>query len=93
MLFALHGDGRLSKLRRKKRLVTAVIGGLHEGLGHAVGLRASDRRRARCQADLSGQPPGLVGGVGAGEGAREPFDGRPIHTALHALLKFWRARK
>lgn len=33
---------------------------LYEGLGHAVGLRAFDRRRARRQADLMGQRAGLA---------------------------------
>lgn len=41
-----------------------ALEGFHEGFGHAVGLRAFDRRRARQQADLTGQFTSLVRAVG-----------------------------
>jgi len=38
---------------------------VHEGLGHSVGLRASDGCEARIQPQLSGEGPGFAGRVGA----------------------------
>src|SRR5262249_3399085 len=58
--------------RLKKRIVRTIraradprvvaLESFHESLGHAVGLRTFDRRRARHQADLAGQLAGLAAG-------------------------------
>ena len=36
-----------------------------KGLGHAIALRAFDRRRARCEANVAGEAAGVVGGAAA----------------------------
>lgn len=35
----------------------------HEGLGHAIGLRAGDGRRQRLEAEVAGEGSGLLGDV------------------------------
>src|SRR5215831_19639345 len=45
----------------------------YKGLGHAVGLRAFDRRCTRLKADLVGQRPSLARGIGRAV-VRQPLD-------------------
>lgn len=42
-----------------------ALEGLHEGLGHAVGLRAPDRSEAGNEVQGYGEVPGFLGRVGA----------------------------
>lgn len=50
-----------------------ALEGSDERLGHAVGLRAADRRRERHQADVAGEGAGVAGGVAAAVVA-QPLD-------------------
>ena len=55
-------------------------------LGHAIALRAFDRRRARCEANVAGEAAGVVGGVAAAV-IGEPLNGvRQLVHLAEAML-------
>src|SRR5712672_2484018 len=65
-----------------------TLEGLHEGLGHPVGLRAAYRREARHKAQADGKVDGLMGPIAAAI-VREPLDrlrnALSAEAPLHAL--------
>lgn len=60
-----------------------------ERLGHAIALRAFDRRSARCQADDAGEASGVESGVAAAI-IGEPFDGLRQLIHLESGARRWR---